>query len=49
MTPKQFVEENPKGYYVLCLANHLSSAVDGYYYDTWDCGDQCVYGYFKTK
>lgn len=36
-----------KGTFLLNVANHLVTSVDGYYYDTWDCGDKMVYNYFE--
>jgi hypothetical protein len=46
-TVAQFAEKNKKGTYVLSVANHLVTAEDGYYYDTWDCGEYSLYGYYE--
>ena len=48
-TVKEFAKKNKDGVYILSLANHWSSVKDGSYYDTWDCGDKCLYGYFKLR
>lgn len=45
----EFAERHKKGTYILKVANHIVACVDGYYYDTWDCGDCAVYSYFKLK
>lgn len=48
-TPKTFCKEYKEGTYILALAHHLVTVVDGNYYDTWDCGNGCVYGYWKVE
>lgn len=45
-TVKQFTKEHKEGTYILVVANHYVTVVDGIYYDTWDCGDCCLYGYW---
>ena len=32
---------------ILRVANHLVYVSDNKYYDTWDCGNKSVYGYWK--
>lgn len=34
---------------VASVAGHLTCIIDGKYYDTWDCGDKCVYYYYMRK
>lgn len=46
-TVDSFSRSNRKGTYVLNVANHLVTVVDGYYYDTWDCGYKSLYGYYE--
>lgn len=46
-TVAEFAEKNKKGTFVLSVANHLVTVVDGYYYDTWDCGHKSLYGYYE--
>ena len=49
MNVKRFAEEFQEGRYLLNCACHIVAVVDGYYYDTWNSGEKCVYGYWKTK
>lgn len=50
-TVLDFVKANKIGTFILYVRSgfrtHLVCCVDGKYYDTWDCGNQIVYGYFK--
>lgn len=46
-TVDSFARNNPKGTFVLQVANHIVTVVDGYYYDTWDCGSRSLYGYWE--
>lgn len=46
-TVLSFSKDNPCGTYILVLANHYVTVVDGKYYDTWDSGECCLYGYWK--
>lgn len=39
---RDFCQDNPIGTYVLGTENHVVTAVDGDYYDTWDSGDEIV-------
>lgn len=39
-TVSDFCEENPNGVYILAIEGHVVCVVDGYYYDTWDSGDE---------
>jgi hypothetical protein len=48
-TVDSFTKENKEGTYFLRVANHCVAVVDGIYYDTWDSGDYCIYGYWKRK
>lgn len=42
----QFATKHKKGKYFCNLANHVVAIEDGVYYDTWDCGNCCLYGYY---
>lgn len=42
-----FTLENPKGTYVLRVANHIVAVQDGFYYDSWDSGSYSLYGYYE--
>jgi hypothetical protein len=46
-TVNKFALEHKDGTYVLVVANHYVTAVDGYFYDTWDSGDCSMYGYWE--
>ena len=48
-TVDSFTREHKTGTYILNVANHEVTVVDGIYYDTWDSGHCCVYGYFTKK
>jgi len=40
---------NWKGTYVISIANHLTTVVDGDIYDLWDCGNRSAYKIWKIK
>ena len=44
-----FTKEHKEGTYLLRVAHHCVAVVDGIYYDTWDSGDCCLYGYWERK
>lgn len=46
-TVKSFTKDHKEGTYFLILANHVVTVKDGIYYDTWDCDDCCLYGYWE--
>lgn len=46
-TVEAFAKAHPDGTYILNLANHVVAVVNGKYYDTWDCGQCCLYGYYQ--
>lgn len=48
-TVEKFAKEHKQGTYVLRVANHLVTAVDGKFYDTWDSGSCCLYGYWTKE
>ena len=47
-----FAMQRPKGTFIVYVKSgfrtHLVCVKDGIYYDTWDCGDQCVYGFYEN-
>lgn len=49
MNGHKFTETHPTGSYILRMAGHLSSCVDGVILDTWDCRDKCVYNAYKVR
>lgn len=52
-TVASFVKQNKTGTFILYVRSgygtHLVCCKDGKYFDTWDCGDRIVYGYFKKE
>lgn len=48
-TVESFSKEHKKGTYICRVANHFVTVVDGDYFDTWDSGDCCLYGYYEKK
>lgn len=46
-TVDSFAKDHPDGVYILNVANHEVTCVDGKYYDTWDCGHKSLYGYYE--
>ena len=39
-TVEEFCRAHPKGTYILAIDGHVVCAVDGYFYDTWDSGQE---------
>lgn len=46
-TVESFTKSHKEGTYVLRVANHLVASSNGKYYDTWDSGECCMYGYWE--
>ena len=47
-TINDFCIDHPKGTYVLGTGTHAVAVIDGYYYDTWDSGNEIpIYSYRK--
>lgn len=46
-TVESFTKEHTTGRYIVNVARHVVAVVDGKYYDTWDSGDKCLYGYYE--
>lgn len=46
-TVESFAREHKEGTFFLNVANHVVAVVDGTYYDTWDSGQCCLYGYYE--
>ena len=49
MNGERFCTSYPKGRYILNMADHWSSCIDGVIYDTWDCSEKCVYTAYKMR
>lgn len=48
-TVKEFAKEHKNGTYIANVAGHEVAVVNGVYYDTWDSGNCCLYGYFRKE
>lgn len=44
---KDFCRDNPQGIFVLGLDGHVVCVLNGNYYDTFDCGDECPQYYWS--
>ena len=49
ITVEQFCKQNPKGAYVLGVAGHALSVIDGDYYDLTDSGNSLVLDYYDIQ
>ena len=47
-TVEDFCRDHPKGTYVLAVDGHVVCAVDGFYYDSWDSGQE-IPVYYWTR
>lgn len=49
-TVKDFCVDNPSGTFILAIDGHVVCVKDGYYYDTWDSGqEEPVYYWTKGE
>ena len=48
-TVKSFARSHKNGKFFLRVAHHCVACIDGTYYDTWDSGEHCLYGYWELK
>lgn len=48
-TVLEFSKEHEEGIYVLQVAHHLVTVVNGQYFDTWDCGIKPIYCAYKKR
>ena len=48
-TVDSFAKSHTDGVYVVKVAHHMVAVVDGKYYDTWDSGDNSMYGYWVKQ
>jgi hypothetical protein len=52
-TVQEFTKKNSEGTYILYIrvgyGTHLVTVQDGYFYDTWDCGEQYIFGYYVKE
>ena len=47
-TVEDFARDHPTGTYILAIDGHVVCAVDGFYYDSWDSGQE-VPVYYWTR
>ena len=45
-TVRELIDENPNITMVISVANHLTCAIKGTLYDTWDCSHKSVGNYY---
>ena len=48
-TVESFAKNHKQGNYLVNVANHVVAISNGCYYDTWDSGDCCLYGYYYKE
>lgn len=41
-TVREFIEEHPRGKYLITMDGHITVAIDGFVYDTFDCTDRTM-------
>ena len=44
-----FAMEHPKGQFLVKVDSHVVAVVDGYYYDTWDSGNETALYYWRKE
>lgn len=47
-TIREFIEEYPKGIYLITMEGHITVVIDGVLYDTFDCRDRRIWGIWKV-
>lgn len=48
-TVNDFCEDHPQGRYVLATGSHVIAVIDGYFYDTWDSGNEVPVYYWRKE
>lgn len=48
-TVRDFCMDHPIGRYILGTGEHVVAVVDGYYYDSWDSGNEIPIYYFERR
>ena len=49
ITVEEFVDTHSQGTYLITMRGHITCAIDGCIYDTFDPGDRFVWGAYKVK
>lgn len=44
-----FIEEHPKGTYLITMKGHITCVIDGVLYDTFDCRDRVMWCAWKVR
>lgn len=44
-----FIEEHPKGTYLITMKGHITCAINGVIYDTFDCRDRVMWCAWEVK
>ena len=47
-TVSSFARKHKQGTFLARVAGHVVAVVDGHFYDTWDCGEKSMYGYWEA-
>ena len=48
MTVGEFVKQHPDGTYLITMSGHITCAIDGLIYDTFDPSDRFIWGVYKV-
>jgi hypothetical protein len=48
LTVQEFLEQNPVGTYLITMKGHITCAIDGCVYDTWDCTDRRIWSVWRV-
>lgn len=48
ITVGDFVRENPRGIYLITMNGHITCAIDGHIYDTFDPSERLVWGAYRV-
>ena len=48
-TVESFNKDHKTGSYFVIVANHVVTVMNGQYFDTWDCGEKSLYGYWSKE
>ena len=49
ITVGEFIKNNPYGIYLITMSGHITCAIDGCIYDTFDPRERYVWGAYKVK
>lgn len=49
ITVKDFVKKHPNGTYLITMSGHITCAINGKIYDTFDPSDRYVWGAYKIE